>query len=280
MKIDKIKHFVFLMVCIVVVFSACKSKKRIVHTTSPLKSKSNVALFSDMLQKQITFHTFSSKINLSVDSGTRSVSSKGSLKIENGKAIQLSIQPLFGVELFRFFMTPDSVIILDRMNKRYVKEALSDIKQRHPVGFDYFTLQALLTNHVFVANQLGVAPGDFERFEYSQMPNSYYLKSKDRLSNIEYAFSVNADDRITFSHLFDDKTNYVAQWNYNDFAMMNNIVFPSQMSIKASSSNRNIEIDLAFSNVVLEGIMDLHTSVPASYLKVNVEDVIKFLTKK
>lgn len=279
MKTNKIHRFIYLFT-IFLLFSACKSKKQIVHSTSSLENKSNEILFSDILQKQIAFATFSSKINLSVDSGTRSISSKGSLKIENGKAIQLSIQPLFGVELFRFFMTPDEVIVLDRMNKRYVKELLSDIQQKYPVGFDYFTLQALLTNCLFVADKSEVKAADFSNFAYSEMPNSYYLKSNDKKSDIEYAFSVNADDRITFTHLFDDKTKYAAQWNYNNFAVMDTLVFPSEMNVKTSSAKRTLEVDMAFSNVTLNEIMDLQTSIPDSYSKVSLSDVIKILQKE
>ena len=77
------------------------------------------------------------------------MASKANLKIINDQILQLSVQPLFGIEIFRFYIDNDTVVILDRMNKRYVKESINELKNRYPVEFDYHTLQSLFTNKLF-----------------------------------------------------------------------------------------------------------------------------------
>ncbi len=132
------KQTIFLLGLAVVVWGlhSCKSKKAIV-AAAPVEEKVDVDLFTDILNNQFTFKTFSSKLNLNLSSGTKSLSSKASLKIVKDKAIQLSVQPLFGVEMLRVYADRDSLVLLDRMNKRYVNESLEDVQNIYPVGFDY-----------------------------------------------------------------------------------------------------------------------------------------------
>ena len=99
---------------------SCKSKRQIVAATL-VEEKVDVDLFTDILNNQLNFKTFSSRLNMNFSSGTKSLSSKATLRIVKDKAIQLSVQPLFGVEMLRLYADPDSLVLLDRMNKRYVK---------------------------------------------------------------------------------------------------------------------------------------------------------------
>lgn len=279
-KMKRISYYLIILT-ILGLFAAysCKPKKQVVRTTTlPVESKVNSRLFTDILNAEVPFNSLSSKLNLTVTTGTRSMSSKASLKIINGRMLQLSIQPLFGVEIFRFHADRDSVIVLDRMNKRYVKEALTDIKKEYPVGFDYNTLQSLLTNKLFVAGKINTTPSDYESFAYSETSTNYYLKSKDLTSGIEYFFTINADDKITFTHLADADSNYSLQWNYSEFVVINNQTFPYHMKIAAGKGAKKIETELTFSDVVLNAPMELSINIPSGYTRVGLSDIIKIVS--
>ena len=161
----KFRNIIILFFCaslLIMGLNSCKSKRQIV-AAAPVEEKVDVDLFTDILNNQLNFKTFSSRLNLNLSSGTKSLSSKASLRIVKDKAIQLSVQPLFGVEMLRLYADPDSLVLLDRMNKRYVKESIEDVKKVYPVGFDFKTLQSLLTNQVFVSGQSDVIYSDYEK---------------------------------------------------------------------------------------------------------------------
>ena len=80
-----------------VAFTACKSKQRVVYTTSPVEDKAYHELFSDIITSEFPYLTLSAKLSMGMTSGTRSYSSKANLRIIKDKALQVSIQPLFGV---------------------------------------------------------------------------------------------------------------------------------------------------------------------------------------
>jgi len=216
---------------------------------------------------------------MNFSSGTKSLSSKATLRIVKDKAIQLSVQPLFGVEMLRLYADPDSLVLLDRMNKRYVKESIEDVKKVYPVGFDYKTLQSLLTNQVFVSGQTDVIYSDYEKFSTGQLSDMHYLlKSVDKESGIEYSFTIDGNDRIALTHLLEPNDNYSMNWKYDDFVKETYKSFPHKMDVALASANRKVNVGMEFSGITLDDDFDLQISVPGSYTRATISDIVKILT--
>ena len=275
----KYKYILFVAL-IALSLSSCKTKKKIFHTTSPIEAKENSQLFSDILSNAFTYSSFESKITLNLSSGKHSVGSKAQLRIRHNEAIQISIQPLWGVEMFRFHMDKDTLVLLDRMNKRYVKEALTDIKKSYPVGFDFYTLQALLTNRIFLSQHAQIMPNDYHLFHYTQGINNYFLKTKDTESEIEYSFSINAADQITFTNinLQQSTKSYSLIWEYTDFSMVDKKLFPHKMNITAGTLSKKIDASILFNNITLNEPIDFRNHIPTNYSKASLSSIIKIIT--
>ena len=277
----KFRNIIILFFCaslLIAGLNSCKSKRQIV-AAAPVEEKVDVDLFTDILNNQLNFKTFSSRLNLNLSSGTKSLSSKASLRIVKDKAIQLSVQPLFGVEMLRLYADPDSLVLLDRMNKRYVKESIEDVKKVYPVGFDFKTLQSLLTNQVFVSGQSDVIYSDYEKFSTGQVSDMYYLlKSVDKKSGIEYGFTIDGNDRIALTHLLEPKENYSLNWKYDDFVKETYKTFPHKMDVALASAKRKVNVGLEFSGIALDEDFDLQISVPGSYTRATISDIVKILT--
>lgn len=273
------RYVLIICLLIAVAFTACKPKQKIVNSTSPVEKKSHKELLSDVVANQFTYRTFSARLNIGLNSGTRSLSSKANIRIVKDEAIQISVQPLFGVEMFRFYIEPDTLFLLDRMNKRYVLESIKSLKELYPVGFDYFTLQSLFTNALFVSGKKDVdVARDANVFQYEYSEQCYRIEARDVASGIDYSFILNGDDRITFTHLMrPDKQQYL-QWEYRDFVLLNNAIFPHKMNMAFSSDSREINTELSFSNVVINEPVSLSFNVPSNYSKVSIEDILRILS--
>lgn len=259
-------------------FASCKPKQQMVVSTTPVENKEHNQLFSDILSNAYDFQTLSARLNMDLAIGTRALSSKASLRMVRNNALQLSIQPLFGVEMFRLHVDPDSLILLDRMNKQYVKESIESLKKTHPVGFDFYSLQALFSNALFVSGKREVESSDYRQFNYTQPSGVYQLAAKDEASGIEYSFTVNGDDRITVSHLLLPEKKYSLQWGYTDFMMLGDTAFPHKMNISATTSTRKIGAELAFSDVVTGQPLQLSMNIPDNYRRASVSDIMKILS--
>lgn len=278
----KYKNIVLLLLACVVAsgFQACKSKKQIVHPVTLIENKENRELFADILANEFRFQTFTSKFNLNLATGTRSLSSKANLRMIKDKALQVSIQPLFGVEMFRLHVTPDSIILLDRMNKQYVQESIDDIKNAYPVGFDFETLQALFSNRLFVLGKQPLETSDYKNFEFKKASDMHYLlKTKNKKSAIESTFTVNGKDRVTFTHLIQPQKNYSLQWEYTDFVIMDGTnIYPSKMNISLESLRRKLNLGFNFTDTKINEKLEINISIPNGYKKIAISDIIKLLT--
>jgi hypothetical protein len=75
--------------------------------------------------------------------GKKSTSVGGSLRIRRGEVIQLSLAPLLGIEIGRAEITPDGMLVVDRINKRYVRVSFEELKALSRVDLTYDILRAI-----------------------------------------------------------------------------------------------------------------------------------------
>ncbi len=281
MKHIKYKNILIICVLLGMMVTACKSRQRLIDSTKHVENKENNQLFSDINTSTFDFNTFSSRLNLNLTNGTRSISSKANIRMVKDSAIQISVQPLFGVEVIRFYIDPNYVIILDRMNKRYVAESLDSLKEQYPVGFDFYTMQSILTNAPFVSGKRKVEDSDYQKFKYSQTSDlNYYLSSKDPESNIEYSFTINGNDRITFTHLMLYEKQQSLQWAYYNFAVLGKSSFPHKMNATISSKSRKIDAMFLFSDIVTNEPVQITPEVPESYKRTSLQEILKIISSK
>ncbi len=229
------QYLVTLLLLVFVGIYSCKPKERILQADSELEDKTNSDLFEDILIKEMNYVTFSSKMNMSFSTGKRVLNSRATLRIVRDEGIQLSLQPVFGIEMFRLYLQPDCIIILDRMNKRYVHESIDDIKKQFPIGFDFYTLQSLFTNALFIPEQTTISTSDYRKFKYSKSSDNYLMSARDKKSKIDYSFCVNGNDQITLAQLYMSAKNYALDWSYDEFVLMDNLFFPLQMKVLVTS---------------------------------------------
>jgi len=277
------KRFIqILLLCLLtgMAFQACKPRQRIIYSTSPVADKANNQLFNDIISREFQYNTFAAKLNLNLTNGTKSMSSKANIRIVKDKALQISIQPLFGVEMFRFYMNPDTVMVLDRMNKRYVMESIASLKELYPVGFDFYTLQSVFTNNLFVPGKKQVESSDYRKFKYTQTNDQfYYIASKDAKSDINYSFTVNGDDRITLTQLLQPERKQTLEWGYQNFVELNDLVFPSKMHVTLSTSTRRVNAEILFSDIVTNEMLKLTLDVPSGYTRTTVDEMLKIFAQ-
>lgn len=281
MKPDRqLKYLVSLLLLLIVGIYSCKPKERIIQAQAALEDKTESELFEDIMHKGLEFNTFSSKLNMTFSTGIKTISSKGNLRIINNEAIMLSVQPLFGIEMFRLYVEPDYLIILDRMNKRYVKESFQELKEKNPIGFNFYSLQSLFTNCLFIPEQNDISLQDYTKFKYSASMDNYHLSARDKKSKIDYSFSVNGNDQITLTQLYLPKKGYSLQWNYDQFSLMRNLFFPHEMKISASTQKLKLDTSFSLSDINLNQPLTLETSIPGSYTKAEISEVLQMFSIK
>ena len=93
-----------------------------------------------------TAHYLSSRLQLTIPSGANgSITTGGMMKMKGGERVQLSIlMPILRTEIARLEITPDEILLVDRMNKRYVRASRSELNDILPKEARFSKLEKLL----------------------------------------------------------------------------------------------------------------------------------------
>lgn len=87
----------------------------------------------------------SSKVRLTIPHKCGAVTVNGTLKLVSGERLQLSfLMPILRTELVRLDVTPDEVMLIDRMGKQYVQTNRNELKGLLPKKADFAHLEKLL----------------------------------------------------------------------------------------------------------------------------------------
>ncbi len=259
--------------------SSCKSKKTIT-AEGTLEKKSHTQIINDALSSEISYRTISTKGSIEIKAGSSSQKVPAVFKMVKDSILQASIRiPILGGEAMRVTFTPDSIIIIDRLKKQYVAERFSDSKVITDFDFNFYNLQALFTNKLFIPGNREIGEKDFEKYNISSANNVYLLKTKGK-GNLSYNFAVDASNHVASTLIYNDKQNITLQWSYNDFVNDNSLIYPTRMEAKVDISKKRLDVNINYDKLEINKSFNIDNSISTRYTEVEFSDLISAYIKK
>lgn len=278
MRLTYVMRILLVVAVLLSVLSGCKSPKKIEAVTRGSSAKMQSELFEAMEEQAFRFKTMTARINMELKGTENDISSRAELKMVKDSAFQLSFQPFLGIEMFRAEFTTDSVKIIDRMNKRYVAERYEDMKGQIPLELNFYNLQALFTNHIFVPGQQNIDKEQFKRFKLIQEGSTAELRVKDSFGLL-YSFFADGEEKLLSTHITDASEQNALRWDYADFRVTDAQVFPQLMNINIlSRGSSQGTIVMRFSRVQTDQPLALELSIPAKYKRITFAQILKSIS--
>ena len=130
--------------CLLVIVS-CKARKPIVVTpppvaTPPITGKP-VNPIDAIKAQQLNFNTFSAKASTSLNIDGNSNDVTLNIRINRDKKIWVSVTAILGIEVARALITPDSILIINKLQGVYIKKPFSFIHTYGGKQVNYKTLE-------------------------------------------------------------------------------------------------------------------------------------------
>ena len=222
----------------------------------------------------------SAKMSLTLDAGGEKTKVNGTMRIKKGEVIQLSIAPLLGIEVARAEISPDGVLVIDRMNKRYVQVSFTELQELSHVKLDFHTLQALFLNEIFLPGKEDLSSRDISAFDMDLVGGEVRLDVR-KAKRFSFCFLTQAPDALlkeSFIGLKD--TPYGLQWQYGDFRSLEQRQFPTTMKVSLIGAKNPMNASFSLSRLSVSSNWETHTKVSNKYEKVALEDLLKRLLKK
>lgn len=121
------------LLLVLVILAGCKSSK---HLSKTSEKKVEVSSY------------LASRLQLTIPSkkgGSMTVG--GTMKLKTHERVQFSLlMPILRTEVARIEVTPDEILLVDRMNKRFVRATKEELKSVLPKNVDFSRLEKMLTN--------------------------------------------------------------------------------------------------------------------------------------
>ncbi len=251
--------------------SGCKSKKTLA-TGGELAKKTHKEVVADVLKTELNFKTITSKGNIELKSGSSSKKVSATFKIIKDSVLQVSLRG-FGIEVMRMDLTPERIVIIDRWKKQYFSESFKDSEFLKQLDFNFYNLQALFTNKLFIPGKQEVEYNDYNNFVVNVANDLYMLQTKGR-GSLSYNFAVDATDHIVSTLIHNEKQNLSLQWSYTDFIKDNELTYPTVMQAKIEVVKKRADIVISYNKLDIDKDFSVDTSIPAKYTKVSFTDLL------
>ena len=274
----------FLKVAVVAMpmaLASCKSTKNVVTEPKPvtqemLQTKEILQKVNDNSQNS---KFITSKIRFQVQIGNQDLSLTGNLKMKRDDVIRLQLMAFGFVEAARLEFTKDYVLLMDRINKQYLRASYEQVDFLRNSGLNFYSLQALFWNELFQPGQAQLNNELLEKFQTNIGGDDVIISMGE--GNMNYKWLANqSDGKIRMANiLYKDRIHGNSQlnWDYSDFKTFDVKSFPMENKIIFTSNNKEVKINMTLNYVGTDSDWATRTSISSKYKEVSVDDILRRL---
>jgi hypothetical protein len=220
------------------------------------------------------------KMSLALDVSGKTNKVNGTMRIKKGEVIQLSIAPLLGIEVARAEISPYGVLVIDRMNKRYVRVTFTELQELTNAQLDFHTLQALFLNEIFLPGKKDLTSRDLSAFDIELVGRDVRLDVR-KTKRFAYTFLMQGTEALLKESLVGLKdANYALSWKYENFRSLGQKQFPNTMILSFMGLKKPMNATFSLSRLTANSNWESYTKVSDKYEQVKLEDLIKRLLEK
>lgn len=263
-------RFLLLFLVISTLFG-CKNYHLI--TTPTGQPNLSVTQLLDSIGADRGYELLSSKIAVSYASEKQSQSFGVRVRLKKDSIIWLSITPALGIEIVRLTVTPDTIKLLNRLEKKYFVDSYDNAKEILKVDIDFSVLQAVLTGE-FVPL--------YNDSDYSalNLPGMYAIEADSTAGIVQHRSEIDpAIWQLTRSLLYNPARDEHILAEYDNFQKLQHIVFPASMHFRILGQD-NLAVDLTWSKLEEKNVLRFPFNIPAKYVAYGNENGTRIRGKK
>lgn len=257
-------------------------------TLTGKKEKDNSAI--DYLRKVSDNAVYSKNIVSSIDftlnAMGKNVNVSGKLQMRRDEVIRITLTPFGIMEAGRLEFTPDYVLIVDRINKQYIKASYKEVSFLQSNGMDFYTLQSLFWNELFTPGKKSLSDSDLSLFKVDM--NTVATRPVELL-NGDLLFHWSTD--IAQKNIVSSDITYrkgTAQestmtFQYGNFVSVGSKKFPAKEVLTFNSNaagTGKMQLELEMDKITTDANWEATTTVSSRYTKVTVQEVLGKLIGK
>lgn len=273
------KH-TFNIICLIVLamaLQACHTTKNATSTTTPKHQETSAqAYVRRVVENASSSKTLTAKLKLNLSGQGKSVSLSGTLRMKRGDVIQLSASfPIVG-EVGRMEFTRDEVLIVDRINTRYVRVPYEKVDFLQQAHLDFNALESVFWNEIFFPGVADVMlkSGDFT----AASSGDHTLLSLTTAPELDYSFLTQTANALLSRTTIAPKSVYdqaSLTCIYSDFQRFASGKFPTKINLTFAGKKDKYGLDMSLSSLNTNADWETRTKVSAKYKQVDADKLLK-----
>ena len=249
-------------------------------TAEELQNKNFVDRVQDNVQ---TARFITSKVKFSVEVGAQKLTLTGNLKMKRDDVIRLQLMAFGFVEAGRIEMTKDYVLIMDRINKQYLKAPWMQIDFLRNSGLNFSSMQSLFWNELFKPNPVIVgkkAVADTTA-TFSTIESGDDMIIQLNEGKMDYSWLVGRNDalikmaNIQYKDRFNSENNAQLNWDYDKFEMFSSKKFPMKHAISLTTAKKDVKLGMTLNYIGSDTEWETRTEVSNKYREVTVDEILR-----
>ncbi|MCD8312796.1 MAG: DUF4292 domain-containing protein [Bacteroidales bacterium] len=283
------KTFLYITVFSVsLLLASCGTSKSTISTSGTASSESskagekNLEYLRKVYDNEVYAQNLSSKIKFTITAGAKDVSVSGSLKMKKDEVIRIQLTPLGIMEAGRIEFTKDYVLIMDRINKEYIKADYTQVDFLKENGLDFYALQALLWNSLYVPGTQKITDSSLKNFTVvsdDALKNNLVSLKKGKMDYVWETDKTSGQIKAVNVTYTDNSGSTEFGCTYDSFKSLGTKNFPTDITLNLHSDvikgTNTLSMKIAISSMDTSDDWETYTDVSSKYKQVSVQDVMK-----
>lgn len=281
-----------LVLCTPLALASCGAKKSLVKdsgsaATSQVTDKQaagqQLAFVQKVSDQKVYAKNIVGSLSFTASMDGKSVNVPGSLHMRRDKVIRLQLFiPYIGTEVGRLEFTPDYVMVVDRLHKRYVKGDYNQLDFLRSNGLNFYSLQALFWNQLLLPGTSRVTEGDLAKFDVNLSTTGDNVPVSVKNGNLSFTWQADRNSGrigeavVKYSSVSQGSSTLT--WKYSDFKALGVKTFPAtqvfSFDTNATKQARKATVKLSMDELKTSDDWEETTTLSDKYKKVDASDIL------
>jgi hypothetical protein len=237
--------------------TSCKTTKNMIDVNATAKSISARKVAKKHTEAHFDKKTIDAKLKVNFNNGKTKQGLSVNMKIKKDEVIWLKGSKM--ITVFKAEITPTSVRYYSGLFKNYFEGDFSMIKQLLGVDINFEQLQNL-----FLGQALTNVRDEDQEVEIAN--NRYILSPEKQAELFDIFFTINpAHFKLDNQSIVNVDKNLRLDVNYPSYNLIDDVVFPAAVNIKAKSEKTLTAIDLQYKSVIFDTDVKMSFNIPRGY---------------
>ena len=217
-----------------------------------------------------------SKVKFTVEVGARQMTLTGNLKMKRDDVIRLQLMAFGFVEAGRLEFTKEYVLVMDRINKLYLKVPYAQVDFLRNSHIDFYVLQSLFWNELFQPGKMKLTDEQLKSYQTEVGTDDTVIFMEDGKMSYRW-LAENITARVKMANvMYNDRYrgNYQLNWDYEDFQVNNRKYFPMDHKISFTTPEKEVKLGMVLNYMGNEENWETRTEVSSKYRQVTIDEIL------